>query len=73
MTLSTTIYFRHSTCDCCQGVLYGPGLRIIRPVPYIFGIKHLPFIFHCCSLRCLQTFKSSTAAIVSVLYGVGQS
>ncbi|XP_063428847.1 leucine-rich repeat-containing protein 63-like [Mytilus trossulus] len=59
-----------SVCDCCQSALYGPGLRIIRPVSKLHGIKNLPFIFRACSPSCLQSFKSSKETLSEVLYGV---
>jgi len=64
------IYFSRSVCDCCQGALYGPGLRIIRPVSKLHGIKNLPFIFRACSPDCLQNFKNSKETLSEVLYGV---
>ncbi|XP_060070630.1 leucine-rich repeat-containing protein 63-like [Ylistrum balloti] len=58
-----------STCDCCHGPLYGPGLRIIRPVSKLHGIINLPFIFRACSPHCLRDFKSSKETLSEILYG----
>lgn len=56
-------------CDCCSGYLFGPGLRIIRPVTQLFGIKNLPFMFRACSPRCLRDFRSSKDTLSDILYG----
>ncbi|XP_046336914.1 uncharacterized protein LOC124118719 isoform X1 [Haliotis rufescens] len=57
------------TCDCCRGALFGPGLRIIRPVTNIFGVKNLPFLFRSCSTLCLYVFRHSTDTLAQMLYG----
>ncbi|XP_067848661.1 uncharacterized protein [Heptranchias perlo] len=49
-----------TTCDCCKGPLYGPGLRLIRPCRRIFNIESLPFLFHACSPFCYKWFMSKT-------------
>ncbi|KAK3095277.1 hypothetical protein FSP39_012616 [Pinctada imbricata] len=59
-----------SICDCCHGALYGPGLRIIRPVSKLHGINNLPFMFRACSPSCLQVFKHSKETLSEILYGV---
>ncbi|XP_052782567.1 leucine-rich repeat-containing protein 63-like [Mya arenaria] len=56
-------------CDCCSGFRFGPGLRIIRPVTQLFGIKNLPFMFHACSPKCLRDFRSSKDTLSDILYG----
>ncbi|KAJ8310117.1 hypothetical protein KUTeg_011982 [Tegillarca granosa] len=61
-----------TTCDCCHGVLYGPGLRIIRPVSKIHGIKNLPFLFRACSPNCLYVFKTSKETLSEILYGTSE-
>jgi len=44
-------------CDCCNGPRYGEGLKLIRPCLKIFGVKYMPFMFQCCSPRCLNRYK----------------
>ena len=61
--------FRPSVCDCCREERYGEGLRVIRPVSKIFGVKNLPFLFRCCSTNCRDTFMSNSESLVNVLYG----
>ncbi|XP_060573580.1 leucine-rich repeat-containing protein 63-like isoform X2 [Ruditapes philippinarum] len=58
-----------SECDCCGGPLFGPGLRIIRPVTELFGIKNLPFMFRSCSPQCLKDFRCSKDTLSDILYG----
>lgn len=58
-----------SKCDCCGGPLYGSGLRMIRPIARIFGIRNLPFMFRSCSPDCFQKFHNSTADLIEMLYG----
>ncbi|XP_023930593.1 leucine-rich repeat-containing protein 63 [Lingula anatina] len=59
-------------CDCCNGPLYGPGLRLIRPASKIFGIKNLPFLFVSCSPYCANMFLKSTDSISELIYGSDQ-
>ncbi|XP_038051222.1 uncharacterized protein LOC119724305 [Patiria miniata] len=59
---------RYSRCDCCQGPLYGPGLRIIRPCSKAFGVRKLPFIFTSCSPYCRDTFLTSVESLTQMLY-----
>lgn len=63
-------FYSRSVCDCCHGALFGPGLRIIRPVSKLHGIKNLPFLFRACSPSCLQVFKHSKDTLSEILYGV---
>ncbi|XP_071797975.1 uncharacterized protein [Asterias amurensis] len=58
----------YTICDCCQGPLYGPGLRVIRPCSKAFGVRKLPFIFNCCSPYCRDTFNSSVESLTQMLY-----
>lgn len=44
-------------CDCCEGRIYGSGLKLIRPCLKIFGVKFLPFLFNSCSPICRNEFK----------------
>lgn len=49
---------RNAVCDCCQGVLFGAGLRLIRAVAREkFGVRNLPFIFQVCSPSCRSKLK----------------
>ncbi|KAL8588853.1 hypothetical protein ACOMHN_011568 [Nucella lapillus] len=62
------------TCDCCQGPRYGPGLRMIRPVPKLFGVKHLPIMFRACSPTCFEAFRGMAGQqLAQFLYGVDTS
>ncbi|KAL3847912.1 hypothetical protein ACJMK2_018802 [Sinanodonta woodiana] len=56
-------------CDCCQGIMFGPGLRIIRPVSKFFNIFNLPFMFRACSPECMFKFKHKTETLSEILYG----
>lgn len=58
-----------TVCDCCSGTMFGPGLRIIRPVTQLFGIRNLPFMFQACSPQCLKHFRSSKETLSDILYG----
>ena len=60
---------RCQVCECCRGPMFGPGLRIIRPVSKIYGIKNLPFLFRSCSSYCRHLFLSSTDTLAEILYG----
>ncbi|XP_052216236.1 leucine-rich repeat-containing protein 63-like isoform X1 [Dreissena polymorpha] len=63
------LFAKRVRCDCCNGFMFGPGLRIIRPVTQLFGIKNLPFMFSACSPQCLQDFRSSKETLSDILYG----
>ncbi|ELU10423.1 hypothetical protein CAPTEDRAFT_209667 [Capitella teleta] len=62
-------FANHSRCDTCGGPMYGPGLRTIRPVSKIFGIKNLPFLFCSCSPYCCNNFTNNSETLMNVLYG----
>lgn len=48
----------HGKCDCCNGPVFGAGLRLIRAVAMEkFKVKNLPFIFTLCSPTCRRTLK----------------
>ena len=49
---------RFGKCDVCGGMRYGDGLRAIRPVTKIFGVRLLPFLFRACSSDCHRSFLS---------------
>ncbi|XP_022102059.1 leucine-rich repeat-containing protein 63-like isoform X2 [Acanthaster planci] len=59
---------RYSRCDCCQGPLYGPGLRVIRPCSKAFGVRKLPFLFTSCSPYCRDSFLTSVESLTQMLY-----
>ncbi|MBN3308166.1 LRC63 protein, partial [Amia calva] len=60
-------------CDCCQGPMSGPGLKLIRPCEKIFGVRKLPFLFSACSPSCYKKFSTQTTNLVQVLYGESSS
>ncbi|KAK6195404.1 hypothetical protein SNE40_000842 [Patella caerulea] len=60
---------RPAKCDCCHGAMFGSGMKIIRPVSKLFGINNLPFLFHACSMTCLNFFKYNTDTLSQILYG----
>ncbi|XP_072039785.1 uncharacterized protein [Amphiura filiformis] len=64
----TKLLQSYTTCDCCQGAVFGPGLRIIRPCSQAFGVKKLPFLFTCCSPHCRDWFMESVESLTSILY-----
>ncbi|ESO92913.1 hypothetical protein LOTGIDRAFT_232977 [Lottia gigantea] len=64
-----TLYKKAGKCDCCHQAMFGQGIKIIRPVSKIYGIKNLPFIFRACSLSCLKFFNENTESLSSILYG----
>ncbi|XP_071950183.1 uncharacterized protein [Antedon mediterranea] len=58
----------YTICDCCQGPLYGSGLRLIRPCRKAFGIRRLPFYFLSCSPQCKHLFMSNVESLSEILY-----
>ncbi|XP_064615191.1 leucine-rich repeat-containing protein 63-like [Liolophura sinensis] len=64
------ILSRPGICDCCSGALFGPGMRIIRPLNQFCGIKLLPFMFMACTPQCKAEFKNLTSTLTEMLYGV---
>ena len=58
----------NAVCDCCGGPRFGDGLRTIRPVSKIFGVKNLPFMFSLCSSYCYHNFKDASD-LMEMLYG----
>ncbi|XP_059164168.1 uncharacterized protein LOC131947097 isoform X2 [Physella acuta] len=61
---------RVEECDCCRGPLFGPGLRTICPVPRLFTVKNMPFLFRACTPTCLTQFKEMKPEALAVfLYG----
>ncbi|GFO40033.1 leucine-rich repeat-containing protein 63 [Plakobranchus ocellatus] len=61
---------RREQCDICEGPLFGPGLRIIRPVPILFNVKNMPLLFRACTPDCLHSFrKMGPETLRALLYG----
>nr|XP_008515159.1 PREDICTED: leucine-rich repeat-containing protein 63 [Equus przewalskii] len=51
-----------SRCDWCCGPKFGEGFRVIRSFD-IFGVTHLPVMFHVCSSSCYRKAKESNLAL----------
>ncbi|XP_058642400.1 leucine-rich repeat-containing protein 63 isoform X2 [Onychostoma macrolepis] len=51
-------------CDACTGLMFGAGLKLIRPVPGVFGLPFVPVMFCCCSPACLHRFRNQTIITV---------
>ncbi|XP_051761278.1 leucine-rich repeat-containing protein 63 isoform X2 [Ctenopharyngodon idella] len=49
---------RAGVCDACSGPMFGPGLKLIRPVHGVFGLQFVPVMFLCCSPACLHSFRN---------------
>lgn len=56
------LYCRTSRCDWCCGPKFGEGFRVIRSFD-IFGVTHLPVMFHVCSSSCYRKAKESNLAL----------
>ena len=63
------VFFRYERCHCCRGPMYGPGLRVIRPVSHVFKIHNLPIMFQSCSPECMSDFKKNQDDLTDFLYG----
>lgn len=46
-----------SRCDCCDGPMFGPGVRVIKAPSVIFGVRNLPFVFNACTQTCRRQFS----------------
>ncbi|XP_056610224.1 leucine-rich repeat-containing protein 63 isoform X2 [Triplophysa dalaica] len=46
------------TCDCCTGLMYGAGLKLIKCVHHMFGLQFVPIMFYCCSPACHRTHNT---------------
>ena len=53
----------YTRCDCCDGPMFGPGVRVIRAPPEMFGIKNLPFLFNACTQTCRRQFSKSPQSL----------
>ncbi|CAM4599874.1 unnamed protein product [Leuciscus chuanchicus] len=49
---------RAGVCEACSGPMFGPGLKLIRPVHGVFGLPCVPVMFLCCSPACLHRFRN---------------
>lgn len=49
----------YTNCSCCQGYLYGKGLRFLRIFKNAYGLR-LPYLFEACSPTCYANFISQT-------------
>ncbi|KAK7169573.1 hypothetical protein R3I93_005525 [Phoxinus phoxinus] len=49
---------RAGVCEACSGPMFGPGLKLIRPVHGVFGLQFVPVLFLCCSPACLHRFRN---------------
>lgn len=57
-------------CDFCGGkISIATSLQTVRPVKKVFGIKHVPVLFNCCSEGCLDNFLMSEDTLKNSLYG----
>eukprot|EP00731_Ephydatia_muelleri_P030108 Em0021g631a len=43
---------RGSTCDCCGGLLFGEGVKVMRSSSEYLGLRNLPILFTVCSMLC---------------------
>ncbi|XP_043086444.1 leucine-rich repeat-containing protein 63 isoform X2 [Puntigrus tetrazona] len=50
-------------CDACNGVMFGAGLKLIRPAPGGFGLPIVPVMFFCCSPACLHRFRNQPITV----------
>ena len=64
LSLSFVIY-SPGICDCCDGAVFGPGVRIIKTVEEIFGVKSIPIIFTVCTHTCRRAFKKNPDAVTN--------
>ncbi|KAM7442987.1 Leucine rich repeat-containing protein 63 [Porites harrisoni] len=53
----------YTRCDCCDGPMFGPGVRVIKAPPEMFGIKNLPFLFNACTQTCRRQFSKSPQSL----------
>ncbi|XP_028405726.1 uncharacterized protein LOC114528287 isoform X2 [Dendronephthya gigantea] len=59
------LLFSPGICDCCDGPVFGPGVRIIKTVEEIFGVKNMAIIFTVCTHTCRRAFKKNSNAVVN--------
>jgi len=53
----------YSRCDCCDGPMFGPGVRVIKAPSVIFGVKNLPFVFNACTQTCRRQFSRNSDSL----------
>ncbi|XP_022522996.2 uncharacterized protein LOC111191693 isoform X2 [Astyanax mexicanus] len=61
------VYLRVGVCECCGGVLFGPGLKLIHPVQDLFGLRSVPILFQSCSTSCFSTFRNQPHLLTQTL------
>ncbi|XP_075924295.1 leucine-rich repeat-containing protein 63 isoform X2 [Petromyzon marinus] len=54
---------RAGECDVCCGPRFGPGLRVLRSVSQVFGVRGLIFSFCCCSTTCQHWLLAQRSAV----------
>lgn len=54
----------YTRCDCCDGPMFGPGVRLIKAPASIFGIKNLPFLFNACTQTCKRQFSRGSDSLM---------
>ncbi|XP_067300758.1 leucine-rich repeat-containing protein 63 [Pseudorasbora parva] len=54
---------RAGVCDACSGPMFGPGLKLIRPVQAVFGLQFVPVLFCCCSPACLRSSRTHSVSV----------
>ncbi|XP_022790288.1 leucine-rich repeat-containing protein 63-like [Stylophora pistillata] len=54
----------YTRCDCCDGPMFGPGVRLIKAPASIFGIKNLPFLFNACTQTCRRQFSRGSDSLM---------
>ncbi|EDO39345.1 predicted protein [Nematostella vectensis] len=58
-------------CDCCGGAKFGEGLRVIKGLDEVFGVKNLPFLFSSCSQYCRKKFVKNKDGLALWLFRNG--
>ncbi|XP_078722315.1 leucine-rich repeat-containing protein 63 [Lampetra fluviatilis] len=54
---------RAGECDVCCGPRFGAGLRVLRSVSQVFGVRGLIFSFCCCSTMCQHWLLAQRSAV----------
>lgn len=53
----------YTRCDCCDGPMFGRGVRVIKAPSSIFGVKNLPFLFNACTQTCRRQFSRASDSL----------
>ena len=56
-------FFSYTRCDCCDGPMFGRGVRVIKAPSSIFGVKNLPFLFNACTQTCRRQFSRASDSL----------